>query len=183
MHPSSIFHLPNDLFFEIPTGNIIQTNKNTLFLLGFPPEVGMRKNRQLPTIKSNRNLKQTPEKKVADIDLSRKDQQQKASSFPCSPQKKTAMKCCVQKRLKPAKLFHSWLPHGFGLNTTPPPSPGFVGPQPRRQSYQNTHTSKPAQPTTHFFREKITIGSSDGLELRVFGFFTRNSQLHIKKKS
>ena len=92
------------------------------------------------------------------------------------------MKCCVQKRLKPAKLFHSWLPHGFGLNTTPPPSPGFVGPQPRRQSYQNTHTSKPAQPTTHFFREKITIGSSDGLELRVFGFFTRNSQLHIKKK-
>lgn len=88
MHPSSIFHLPNDLFFEIPTGNIIQTNKNTLFLLGFPPEVGMRKNRQLPTIKSNRNLKQTPEKKVADIDLSRKDQQQKASSFPCSPQKK-----------------------------------------------------------------------------------------------
>ena len=91
------------------------------------------------------------------------------------------MTFCVQKRTQPAKLFHSWLPHDFGLNTTPTAFTGFCW-SPTPWSKLSKHPRIQAGSANHsFFKEKIAIGSSDRLELRVFGFFTRNSQLQIKK--
>ena len=149
MHPSSIFHLPNYLFFlKYPLEIIIQTNKNTLFLLGFPPEVGMRK-KTTSNHKIQPKLETTPPKKGSRYPSESKRSTTKNFQLSVFPKKQPWHFVCKNAH---SLLSSSILGCHMTLASTqhPPPSPGFVGPQPRGQSYQNTHASKPAQPTTHF---------------------------------